>query len=148
MPLVRYRSADITAFLEEPCNCGLKVTRRIAKIRGRLDEMVNCGMGNLSPWFFETLLEHLEGITDDWQIGIIRTGNKDTIEFRLEMSDGGSQDAISAAVKARVRERIPDSWRNYDLGLYEFGFRFSQPGTLRTGRKLRRLVDERMNAWE
>ena len=148
MPLVRYKSADITAFIDEPCTCGLKVTRRIAKIRGRLDEMVYCGMGNLSPWFFEQLLEQLAGITDDWQIGIIRTGNKDTIEFRLELADGGSRDAISAAVKARVRERIPDSWRNYDLGLYEFGFRFSQPGTLRTGRKLKRLVDERMNAWE
>jgi phenylacetate-CoA ligase len=148
MPLIRYKSADITAFIDEPCTCALKSTRRIAKIRGRLDEMVNCGMGNLSPWFFEQLVEHLEGITDDWQIGILRTGNKDTIEFRLEMSDGGSQDAIAAAVKARVRERIPDSWRNYELGLYEFGFRFSQPGTLRTGRKLKRLIDERMNAWE
>jgi phenylacetate-CoA ligase len=147
MPLIRYKSADITAFIDEPCTCALKMTRRIAKIRGRLDEMVNCGMGNLSPWFFETLLDGLSDITDDWQIGILRTGNKDTIEFRLELA-GGQPDAIIAAVKARVRERIPDSWRNYDLGLFEFGFRFVPAGSLRTGRKLRRLVDERMRVWE
>ena len=59
MPLVRYRSTDITRFLEEPCTCVLKAARRLAKIRGRSDEMVNCGMGNLSPWFFEQLLDDL-----------------------------------------------------------------------------------------
>ena len=50
-------------------------------------------------------------------------------------------------VIARVKERIPDSWRNFELQLFEFGFRFAAPGALRTGRKLRRLVDERMKYW-
>jgi phenylacetate-CoA ligase len=148
MPLVRYRSADITAFLTDPCTCGLKVTRRIAKIRGRVDEMVNCGMGNLSPWFFENLLEDVPHISSDWQIGVMRTGNKDTIEFRLELVDPGTPEQVTALVKQRVRERIADSWRNFELGLFEFGFRFGAVGSLRTGRKLRRLVDERMEAWE
>ena len=148
MPLVRYRSADITAFLTEPCTCGLKVTRRIAKIRGRVDEMINCGMGNLSPWFFENLLQDVSHISSDWQIGVLRTGNHDTIEFRLELVDHAAPDEVAALVKQRVRERIPDSWRNFELGLFEFGFRFEHVGSLRQGRKLRRLVDERMSAWE
>src|SRR5579862_2031192 len=148
MPLVRYRSTDITAFIPEPCTCELKLARRIAKIRGRSDEMVNCGMGNLSPWFFEQLLDDLPGITRDWQVGIRRTGNRDTIEFRLELLPGSTEAAVTQAVKDRVKERIPDSWRNYDLGLYEFGFQFAAPGGLRTGRKLRRLVDERLKAWD
>jgi hypothetical protein len=37
--------------------------------------------------------------------------------------------------------------RNYQLKLFEFEFRFGAPGSLRSGRKLRRLVDERMKAW-
>jgi phenylacetate-CoA ligase len=148
MPLIRYRSTDITAFLDEPCNCSLRIARRIAKIRGRSDEMVNCGMGNLSPWFFEQLLEDLPEITRDWQVGVYRTGNRDTIEFRVELRDAGSADAVTAAIKQRVQDRIPDSWRNYQLQLFEFGFKFAAPGALRTGRKLRRLVDERMKAWE
>jgi phenylacetate-CoA ligase len=148
MPLVRYRSADITAFLTDPCTCGLRVTRRIAKIRGRVDEMVNCGMGNLSPWFFENLLQDVPDISSDWQIGVIRTGNCDTIEFRLELVDHAGPESVAALVKQRVRERIPDSWRNFELGLFEFGFRFGAVGSLRQGRKLRRLVDERMNTWE
>lgn len=147
MPLIRYRSTDITAFIDEPCTCGLQLTRRIAKIRGRSDEMVNCGMGNLSPWFFERLLDELPGVTRDWQVAVRRTGNRDTIEFRLEIEPGATEAAVVEQVKNRVRERIPDSWRNYELQLFEFGFQFVPPGGLRTGRKLRRLVDERMGAW-
>ena len=147
MPLVRYRSTDITAFLNEPCTCSLKAARRIAKIRGRSDEMVNCGMGNLSPWFFEQLLDDLPGITRDWQVGVLRTGNHDTIEFRVEVTNGSGQ-AIGEAIKERVRARIPDSWRNYELKLFDFDFRFFAAGEFRKGRKLRRLVDERMKAWE
>jgi phenylacetate-CoA ligase len=148
MPLIRYRSTDITAFLDEPCTCALKVARRLAKIRGRSDEMVNCGMGNLSPWFVEQLLDDLPGITRDWQVAVVRTGNHDTIEFRLELLLTATAEAVTAAVKQRVRERIPDSWRNYELKLFEFDFRYVAPGRLRTGRKLRRLVDERMRSWE
>src|SRR5204862_4498582 len=122
MPLIRYRSTDITAIIEEPCTCALKFTRRIAKIRGRSDEMVNCGMGNLSPWFFEQLLDDLPGITRDWQVGMRRTGNRDTIEFRVELLAGATEQGVTDAVKGRVKERIPDSWRNFDLGLFEFGF--------------------------
>lgn len=148
MPLIRYRSTDITAFLDEPCTCSLKVARRIAKIRGRCDEMVNCGMGNLSPWFFEQLLDDLPDITRDWQVGVLRTGNHDTIEFRVELCNGASSESVTNAIRQRVKERIPDSWRNYELKLFEFDFRFAAPGELRRGRKLRRLVDERLKAWE
>jgi phenylacetate-CoA ligase len=148
MPLIRYRSTDITKFLDEPCTCVLKTARRLAKIRGRSDEMVNCGMGNLSPWFFEQLLDDVPGITRDWQVGVVRTGNHDTIEFRLELTDSAAADSVADAIKRRVRERIPDSWRNYELKLFEFAFRFAGSGTLRSGRKLRRLIDERTRAWE
>jgi phenylacetate-CoA ligase len=148
MPLIRYRSTDITAYIKEPCTCALRVARRIAKIRGRADEMVNCGMGNLSPWFFEQLLDDMPGITRDWQVGVFRSGNRDTIEFRLELLDGSTPESVTEAVRQRVKDRIPDSWRNFELGLFEFGFKFTPPGTLRTGRKLRRLVDERMKSWE
>lgn len=148
MPLIRYRSTDITKFLDEPCTCALRAARRLAKIHGRSDEMVNCGMGNLSPWFFEQILDDLPEITGDWQVGVVRPGNRDTIEFRLELRDAAAADAVAQAIKRRVRDRIPDSWRNYELKLFEFEFRFAGPGALRTGRKLRRLVDERMTAWE
>jgi len=79
MPLIRYRSTDITALIDGARVRGsLSVTRRLAKIRGRSDEMINCGMGNLSPWFFEQLLDDLPGITRDLAgSACLRTGNFD-----------------------------------------------------------------------
>jgi hypothetical protein len=81
-------------------------------------------------------------------VGVLRSGNHDTIEFRIELRSAASADQVAEAIKERVRLRIPDSWRNYELKLFDFQFRFVAPGTLRGGRKLRRLIDERMKAWE
>jgi phenylacetate-CoA ligase len=147
MPLIRYRSTDITAFLDEPCTCGLQVARRIAKLRGRSDEIVSCGMGHLSPAVFEQVLDDLPAIAREWQVGVFRAGNHDTVEFRVELTNGATADAVTAAIKTRVRERCPDAWRNHELGLFDFGFRFTAPDAMRAGRKVRRLVDERMRAW-
>src|SRR5438128_1046685 len=44
MPLIRYRSTDLTRLVDEPCACGL-FAKRIAKVRSRIDEMVVFGMG-------------------------------------------------------------------------------------------------------
>lgn len=149
MPLVRYRSTDITKFIDEPCTCDLKLTRRLAKIRGRLDEMVNCGVGfNLTPWTCEQLIEEVPGITRDWQVGVRRGENRDALEFRLELQPGASGDEAIAGIKAHLRDHFPDAWRNLEIGLWECYFKFHAPGELRTGRKLRRLVDERMKAWD
>jgi phenylacetate-CoA ligase len=147
MPLIRYRSTDITAFLTEPCTCGLRVARRIAKLRGRADEIISCGMGHLSPAVFEAILEDLPAIASEWQVGVHRNGNHDTVEFRVELTNGASADAVTAAIRDRVRDRNPEAWRNHQIGLFEFGFTFAAPGTFRGGRKARRLVDERMREW-
>jgi phenylacetate-CoA ligase len=149
MPLIRYRSTDVTAFINEPCTCALRVTRRLAKIRGRLDEIVNCGIGfNLTPWALEQVLDDLPGISRDWQVGVLRVGNRDVLDFRLERLPDASPETISAAIIARIKKRFPDAGANHDLGLWTYECHFVAPGTLRAGRKLRRLVDERTKAWD
>jgi len=47
-------------------------------------------------------------------------------------------------VLASIKERFPDFWKNLQMGLYELRVEPVAPGTLRTGRKLRRIVDERV----
>src|SRR5467141_3188513 len=66
MPLIRYRSTDLTRLVDEPCECGL-FAKRIAKIRARIDEMVVCGMGNVGPWVFAEVLRNVNGHGADWQ---------------------------------------------------------------------------------
>ena len=55
MPLIRYRVRDVTRFIDEPCPCGVTL-RRISRIKGRRDEMVVMGAGNMHPEIFERVL--------------------------------------------------------------------------------------------
>lgn len=142
MPLIRYRAADITRLIDEPCPCGLPM-RRIARIRSRKDEMIVCAMGNIAPWVFETTLHGVAGISDDWQVRVTRPGNKDCVEIHLELVNGKSPADVEASIRENLRARFSDFWKNYEMGLYDLGFKFGSAGALRQGRKLLRLVDQR-----
>jgi phenylacetate-CoA ligase len=150
MPLIRYRASDITKLIDEPCACGL-FAKRLAKVRSRSDEMVVCGMGNVGPWVFEEILRGIEGAGDEWQVVLSNNGRFDVIELKVEggARRSGAEDAEGAeslirTVFANVKERFPDFWKNLQMGLYELKVTPFAPGSLRTGRKLKRIVDERV----
>jgi len=148
MPLIRYRSADITKWATDgPCQCGLRFMPRIAKVVGRLDELINCSMGNISPYWFEDILRDISEVTDDWQVVVRRGERDDIIEFHLEVAQNASPDEIQQRVFANIEARFPDCWRYYQKHFFDIDFRFHPPRTLSQGRKLRRLVDARRDAW-
>ena len=142
MPFIRYRVRDVTRFIEEPCPCGVAI-RRIARIKGRRDEMVVMGAGNMYPEIFENILHDVEGISDNWQVGVRQEGTHDILEFRLELSNGTSPAAVETSVERNLSARYPEVWANRQCGMYRLAFRFLPAGTLGQGRKPRRLVDER-----
>jgi phenylacetate-CoA ligase len=156
MPLIRYRASDVTRLVDEPCACGL-FAKRLAKVRSRSDEMVVCGMGNVGPWVFEEILRGIEGAGDEWQAVLSNNGRFDVFELRVEAGGRSAESggrwakaegaegaqSLSRAVLANVKERFPDFWKNLQMGLYELKVTPFAPGVLRTGRKLKRIVDER-----
>jgi phenylacetate-CoA ligase len=156
MPLIRYRASDVTRLVDEPCACGL-FAKRLAKVRSRSDEMVVCGMGNVGPWVFEEILRGIEGAGDEWQAVLSNNGRFDVFELRVEAGGRSAESggrwakaegaegaqSLSRAVLANVKERFPDFWKNLQMGLYELKVTPFAPGALRTGRKLKRIVDER-----
>lgn len=154
MPLIRYRSNDITRFLDEPCGCVLQKMRRIDAIQGRGDEIISCGMGMISPWIFEKLLAADAQITDDWQVAVTQPESRDIIEIRLELRDGagGSSRELAsreAALRQRFAEVFPYYQKNLQMGMYDLRVQWLPHGALRSGgdgsrRKLRRVVDERI----
>lgn len=148
MPVLRYRSADVTRWASDgPCNCLLKVMPRITKIAGRSDELINCSMGNISPYWFDEMLRDIPAVTDDWQVVVRRGERDDRIEFHLELRDGADREAVLQHLFRNIQERFPDCWRYYTKKFFEFDFQFHPPRTLGSGRKLRRLVDARTKAW-
>lgn len=142
-PLIRYRVRDVTRFLEEPCPCGVPL-RRIDMIKGRRDEMVVMGAGNMHPAIFERVLHDVEGIGENWQVAVQQEGLRDVLEFRLELTNGIEPRRVEQTVTRNLEVRYPEIWANHVCGMYRLAFKFLPLGTLAQGRKPKRLVDERV----
>jgi len=145
MPLIRYRTGDVARWIAEPCACGLPF-RRLSPLRGRLDEQVSCAWGNLHPDFFEPLLAGVPGRGADWQVALGERDLTTVVHLRLELEgDGATRERAVQAVLSALQRTRPDAWQAYCQRLIDLEVEFVAPGTLRTGRKLLRLVDERVS---
>jgi phenylacetate-CoA ligase len=142
MPLIRYRSNDVLRLIDEPCPCGL-FAKRISKIRARCDEMVVCGMGNVGPWVFAELLRDLPQASAEWQVVLRHNGRRDVLDFYIELEDAEQQAEVERRVLENLRARFGDFWKNREMHLFELNVIAAPRGSLRTGRKLKRIVDER-----
>jgi phenylacetate-CoA ligase len=142
MPFIRYRVQDVTRFIDEPCACGAPL-RRIERIRGRRDEMVVMGAGNMYPEIFERLMKGVQGIDDNWQVVVRQEGLHDILEFRLELTNGIGRSSVESAIQSNLQTLYPDIWANHTCGMYQLRYQFLPPGTIEQGRKRRRLIDER-----
>ncbi len=142
LPLIRYCVRDVTRFIEGVCACGVSL-RRISRIRGRRDEMVVMGAGNMHPEIFERVLHDVEGLSENWQVAVRQDGIRDILEFRLELANGVSPLFVENAIRKNLEFRCADVWANHLCGMYQLAFRFLPSSTLEPGRKPKRLVDER-----
>jgi phenylacetate-CoA ligase len=143
MPLIRYRSTDVSRLVDGKCSCGISMGR-LSKVRGRCDEMVVCGMGNVGPWVFDEVLRDIPIVGDDWQVAIDFDGRRDVVTLHLEMDDPSARSEAERLVGRHLRERFPDFWKNRDMDLYELRVTGDATGTLRgSGRKMRRVIDNR-----
>lgn len=142
MPLLRYRTGDIARWVDGACRCGLPF-RRLSAIRGRVGEQVSCAWGNVHPEFFAPLLADVAGLGPDWQIALYERDLSPVVQFRLEIADGASREAVADAVMGTLQRLYPDAWLAYCQRLIDVEFTFVPTGTLRHRRKLLRLVDER-----
>lgn len=146
MPLIRYRTRDVARIIEDPCPCGLPF-RRLSTLRGRLDEIVASVWGNVHPDFFEKIFERVPEIGDDWQVALQEKEGKQTFQFRLELDNGAARhEKIRQDVFQAIQQRHALAWQACVQGLADVEFVFYSKGTLRRGRKLLRLVDERRKA--
>jgi phenylacetate-CoA ligase len=143
MPLVRYRSGDITRFIEGKTITGLP-GRQISKLKGRVNEWVATAMGNIAPWMFEPIFSSIPGLGEDWQILVEKREDKDLIEFHVEDARGLAAGELEREIFSKMKKEVADGWKNYEIGLFNLGVKVHPPGTLRKDRKLIRLVDRRV----
>ncbi|MFB3829517.1 MAG: phenylacetate--CoA ligase family protein [Bryobacteraceae bacterium] len=93
MPMLRYRTRDITAFIPEPCGCG-RTARRIRRISRRSDDMFIIRGVNVFPSQVETALLAVEGTLPHYQIILTREKGLDEMEVQVEVTPEVFSDKI------------------------------------------------------
>ncbi len=84
MPVIRYRTRDLTAVIPGPCPCG-RTHRRIERIKGRTDDMLIIGGVNVFPSQIETVLMKVPEVGNNYQIVLDRRENLDRIHIKVEL---------------------------------------------------------------
>lgn len=88
IPMLRYRTKDLTRIHYEPCACG-RTTARMEKIKGRSDDMLKIRGVNVFPSQVESVLVGMESIGPHYQLIVRRENFSDTLEIKVELIDGG-----------------------------------------------------------
>lgn len=94
LPLIRYRTRDLTRLSYSKCGCGRTIVR-MEKCLGRSDDMLIIRGVNLFPSQIETVLLEMSEIKPHYQIIIDRINNLDTLELKVEVDEAFFQDKIS-----------------------------------------------------
>ena len=95
MPMIRYRTRDITMLLPGRCECG-RTLRRIGRIGRRSDDMLIIRGVNVFPSQVESALLQIEGTLPHYQIVLIREQELDQMEVQVEVTPQMFNDKIGA----------------------------------------------------
>jgi phenylacetate-CoA ligase len=141
MPLIRYRTGDISALVSEPCSCG-RTLRRMARLRGRYDDMIILHGVNVYPSEIEATLLDFDEIAPFYQIIIDWNGRTETIEVQAEMTPRYASEVLEEDVTL-LREQISRLLKSrFDLTMQVRLLPPGELGRLEVGKAVR-VVDRR-----
>ncbi|MCF6267571.1 MAG: phenylacetate--CoA ligase [Desulfuromusa sp.] len=139
IPLIRYRTRDITRLFREPCICG-RTHARIERLSGRSDDMLIIRGVNVFPSQIESVLFNIDGVEPHYQLLVERDGNLDTLEVQVEVNEQTFSDEIKIlqGLSNKIRKDIKDL-----LGV-TCKIRLVEPKTItRSEGKAKRVIDNR-----
>ncbi len=136
MPLIRYRTRDLTYFINGPCPCG-RTHRRISRILGRSDDMFIVRGVNIFPQQIEAVLMSIKGVAQNYQIVL---ENYDEMIVKVEIDRDFFDGRIERLLK--LREEITEKLR--EAILVRPKVELLEPGTLPVSEgKAKRVIDKR-----
>jgi len=139
IPMIRYRTRDITRFISEPCICG-RSHRRLQRMSGRSDDMLIIRGVNVFPSQIESVLMQVEGVEPHYQLIVDREENLDSLEVQVEVTDDIFSDEV------RVMQGLSDRIRHEIKSLLNITckVRLVEPKSItRSEGKAKRVIDLR-----
>ena len=109
IPLIRYRTRDITSISHAPCKCG-RTHGRLARMSGRSDDMLIIRGVNVFPSQIESILVRIEEVEPHYVLIVDRKDNLDTLEVRVEVDERIFSDEIKIlqGLSRRIEKEIKD----------------------------------------
>ena len=139
LPLIRYRTRDISRLFYEKCKCG-RTTVRMENLSGRTDDMLKIRGVNVFPSQIEEALLGIDGIGPNYEIVVEKAGSSDVLTIRVELDPFKMQDSM--AFIANLEKTIKDKIK-FILGL-DAKIKIENPNTLqRFEGKAKRVRDLR-----
>lgn len=139
LPLIRYRTKDLTRLMYEPCQCG-RTTVRMENLSGRTDDMLVIRGVNVFPSQIEEVLLPIAEIGPHYEITVDRINHLDTISIEVELLDDSLVDSYKAL--GSLEKKISTQIRTV-LGL-DAAIKLVSPGSLkRFEGKAKRVTDLR-----
>jgi phenylacetate-CoA ligase len=111
MPLIRYRTKDLTRFIPGDCPCG-RSHRRLDRIRGRADDMIILKGVNIYPMQVEQVLMSIPEVGQNYLIVLEREGYLDQMRVKVEVKeeyfveDMRELKALQQRISSKLRDEI------------------------------------------
>lgn len=141
IPLIRYRTRDVSRIIPETCECG-RTFKRLERITGRSDDMLIIRGVNVYPSQIESILLKMNKVAPHYQIILDKKGSMDTVEVRVELEPGVAFDEIREiqAITRSLRSAITSA-----LAI-SIDVKVVQPKSLkRSEGKIQRVIDMRLD---
>jgi len=143
IPVVRYRTGDLSTLIPEKCICG-RTMRRMTRVRARLDDMLIIRGVNLFPSEIEKCLLSISELAPHYQLVVDRKKALDTLEIHVEITDHVHQNSkdnseeVSKNIVQGIKSLLKDS-----LGLTA-DIKLMEPRSIaRSEGKAVRVIDKR-----
>jgi len=139
LPMVRYRTRDLTRINLAPCSCG-RTHMRIDKVLARSDDMIIIRGVNVFPSMVESVLLNTAGVEPHYLLVVTRVGTLDELEVQVEVSENVFSDEIR---KLEQLNRKLSKDLESALGI-QAKVTLKEPGSIpRSEGKAQRVIDKR-----
>jgi phenylacetate-CoA ligase len=140
MPLIRYRTHDISRLSSKHCECGITTLKKLDRTTRRLESAVRVAAGDeIYPAMFDEALYTIPDIVG-YEVSVSKDGGKDSLTFQVEIARKG------AAVQELVREvilKVPPVQKNVELGKMAIpAIQLVTPGSLRKTTRAKKLIKD------
>lgn len=139
LPLLRYRTKDITSLITAPCECG-RTFLRMTKPSGRSDDMLIIRGVNVFPSQIESVIMGMDKVAPHYMIIVDRKNNHDMLEVQVELAESGFSDSVRnvEALSKEIASKMQST-----LGI-SAKITLVEPKTLmRSEGKAKRVIDKR-----